>query len=58
MIQVSIVDQNGSIAKIEFETDAIEIIDGVLIIYTAGAKEHWAGFAPGQWLTYERLDVG
>lgn len=57
MIQVSTIDPDGNIVKVEFETNAVEIIDGALIIYTHGAREHWAGFAHGQWLTYERIDI-
>lgn len=57
MIQVSVRGSDGAVTKAEFETNAVEIIDGALIIYTYGAKEHWAGFAPGQWLAYERLDI-
>lgn len=57
MIEVVTIDRDGNIQPVRFETNAVEIIDGALVIYTEGARDFWAGFSSGQWLTFQRLDV-
>lgn len=41
----------------DYDTDAVEVIDGALVIYTRGAKGVTAGFAPGRWMTFEMLPI-
>lgn len=57
MIEVVTADAQGELQSLRFETNAVEVIDGALIVYTQGAKDFWAGFAPGHWHTFQRLDV-
>lgn len=57
MIQVVTEDASGELKPLEFDTNAVEVIDGALIVYTHGAKDFLAGFAPGQWKTFQRLDI-
>lgn len=58
MIQVVTQDAHGNLKPLDFDTNAVEVMDGALVVYTWGARDFWAGFAPGQWLSFERLDVG
>lgn len=58
MIEVTTRDQAGEIQSVEFDTDAVEVTQsGALIVYTFQARDYIAGFAAGQWLTFQRLDV-
>lgn len=57
MIQVIIPADDGAVSHVDFETNAVEVIDGALVVYTYGAKDFIAGFAPGQWLTFQRMDL-
>lgn len=57
MIEVSALNINDEQVSVKFETNAVEIIDGALIVYTEGAKNFMAGFAPGQWLSFQNLSA-
>lgn len=57
MIQVSIPTPQGGVTSVDFDTNAVEVIDGALVVYTYGAKDFIAGFSPGQWLTFQRMDL-
>ncbi|MGV0426910.1 hypothetical protein [Corynebacterium pyruviciproducens] len=57
MIEVTVINDRGERVGVRFETNAVEVIDGALIIYTFGAKDYLAGFAPGAWAGFQRLDV-
>ncbi|GAB3946747.1 hypothetical protein [Corynebacterium tapiri] len=55
MIEVSALNINDELVSVKFETNAVEVIDGALIVYTEGAKNFIAGFAPGQWFSFHNL---
>lgn len=55
MIQVNTRTEKGEIVPVNFDTNAIEVQEGALIIYTYDAKDLLAGFAPGQWVTWQKL---
>lgn len=57
MIEVVTRNSDGKLVPVEFATNAVEIIDGALVIYTEGARDFWAGFNRDQWVTFQRLDV-
>lgn len=58
MIEVTTRNQTGEIKGVKFDTDAVEVTQsGALIVYTFQARDYIAGFAAGQWLTFQRLDV-
>lgn len=47
MIQVVTQDAHGNLKPLDFDTNAVEVMDGALVVYTWGARDFWAGFAPG-----------
>lgn len=53
MIEVITQDSDGERVKCVFDTNAVEVIHGALIVYTRNAKSILAGFAPSQWLTFQ-----
>ena len=55
MIQVTTRTEKGELGTVEFDTNSLEVIDGALVIYTVNAEDLLAGFAPGQWLTWQKL---
>lgn len=58
MIEVTTRNEDGEIEGLRFDTDSLEVDpSGALIVYTRQARDFYAGFAPGQWLTFQRLDV-
>lgn len=57
MIEVTVFDDGQSLKTVRFQTNAVEVIDGALIVYTEGAKNFIAGFAPGQWIRFQNLDA-
>ena len=57
MIEVTVLDDGSSLRTVRFHTNAVEVIDGALIVYTEGAKNFIAGFAPGQWVRFQNLDA-
>lgn len=57
MIEVVTRTKDGELKPVQFRTNAIEIIDGALVVYTEGARDFWAGFNRDQWVTFQRLDV-
>lgn len=56
MLEVNTLSKDGEILTFTFDSTAIEIIDGALVILTKDAKGHIAGFAPGHWLSFQTLD--
>ena len=58
MLQVTIRDDKGELKPLEFDAQAVEVIDGALIILTDDAKFFVAGFAPGQWVTFQNMSLG
>lgn len=56
MIQVVTENEQGEKIACDFDTNAVEVIDGALVIYTHGAKSILAGFAPGHWSTFQFLN--
>lgn len=58
MIEVVTRRESGELVSAQFDTDSVEVTNsGALIIYTYQARDYVAGFAEGQWLTFQRLDV-
>lgn len=57
MIEVAVLDKNGGITPVQFNTDKVEIMDGALIVLSDDARFFLAGFAPGQWLSFQNLGV-
>lgn len=58
MIEVTTRNERGEVSAVQFDTDAVEVTQaGALIVYTFQARDYIAGFAAGQWLTFQRLDV-
>lgn len=58
MIEVTTRDEKGELTAARFDTDSVEVTNsGALIIYTYQARDYIAGFAEGQWLTFQRMDV-
>lgn len=55
MIEVQALNEDGERVGLQFDTNAIEVMDGALIVYTTDAKNFLAGFAPGEWLTFQNL---
>lgn len=56
MIQVVTENEQGEKIACDFDTNAVEVIDGALVVYTHGAKSILAGFAPGHWSTFQFLN--
>lgn len=52
-LEVTIPTKEGKPKGLYFLSTVVEVIDGALVIYTADAKGFIAGFAPGQWLTFQ-----
>lgn len=57
MIEVTVRKDHGELATLSFDSNAVEVIDGALVIYTQQARDFIAGFAPGQWVRFQNLDV-
>ena len=55
MIQVNIRDEHGAIKPLDFDTNAVEVMDGALIVSSMDARDFLAGFAAGQWLTFQKM---
>ena len=55
MIEVQALNEDGERVGLRFDTNAIEVIHGALIVYSTDAKNFLAGFAPGEWLTFQNL---
>lgn len=55
MLEVVSRDENGALKPLRFETNAVEVMDGALIVYSYGGKYPIAGLAPGQWVSFQML---
>ena len=53
MLKVTVVSENGTPQVLGYDTTALDIRDGSLIVYESNAEFIVAGFAPGQWLEFE-----
>lgn len=57
MLEVNAITNDGQILEMTFNTRAVEVIDGALVIYdydehTGEVRGVRAGFAPGKWATF------
>lgn len=57
MIQVISKTFPGEIKPVDFDSNAVEIIEGALIVYAQDAKDLLAGFAPGSWLGFQKFET-
>lgn len=53
MLQVITRAESGKLVPINFDTNACSVIDGALIVYSQGGGFPLAGFAQGEWATFD-----
>lgn len=52
MLEVLAIGEHDELTIYRFDSTAIEILEGALVVYRSDQSGFLAGFAPGQWLRF------
>lgn len=58
MLEVIVSNKDGQLTPLTYDTKAVQIIDGSLIVMDASSQYMVAGYAPGRWSAFHIVEGG